>query len=361
MTKTTDINLRQSEVIDAMRFPLIVLVVFIHTIGSEIKQIDWNSNLDLYLVISELNSHNIGRIAVPSFFLFSGYFFFFKMEKWSFTFYFMQLKKRVKTILLPFILWTIVFIAIILVKNAVFKLLGFETDDYLSRINIQSLSNIFWINLLNYPLWFLRDLICMSLLTPVFYYCFKYLKIFGLIILFLVYFLNLESNIPGLSTTAFMFFGIGAYMGLNKKNILALTIKIKEIAYIVSIALLGISLYFNGTSTHEYIVRAFVPFGIVVLINIVNTLCNNSDKIKAQLIKLSPTVFFIFGLHVIYIMNWIAGASVKIQTIFPDSMFLKITLYFCSPIIAISICLVIYYLMKRLFPKTLSLLLGSRS
>ena len=77
---------------------------------------------------------------------------------------------------------------------------------------------LFWHTPVNYPLWFLRDLICMSALSPLFYAFFKYLKIYGLLILLALYLSVWETNIAGLSMTAIMFFGAGSYMGIYKKE-----------------------------------------------------------------------------------------------------------------------------------------------
>ena len=57
-----------------------------------------------------------------------------------------------------------------------------------------SLYMLFWHTPVNYPLWFLRDLICMSALSPLFYAFFKYLKIYGLLILLALYLSVWETN-----------------------------------------------------------------------------------------------------------------------------------------------------------------------
>ncbi len=66
----------QSKLVNGLRFPLIVLVVFIHVLPIKLNIIDEFSLSDrnLYLYISEIISHTIGKIAVPCFFLFSGFY-----------------------------------------------------------------------------------------------------------------------------------------------------------------------------------------------------------------------------------------------------------------------------------------------
>jgi peptidoglycan/LPS O-acetylase OafA/YrhL len=96
---------RQSEAIEIVRFLLVFLVLFIHMRPFDLALVELNfSSMGLYVVLSEMVSHNLGGIAVPCFFLFSGFFFFCKIgAEWSFDFYWGQLRKRCWTLLLPII------------------------------------------------------------------------------------------------------------------------------------------------------------------------------------------------------------------------------------------------------------------
>ena len=70
---------RQSEVIAAMRFPLMVLLLFAHVLPEKSIPIEMNlSGMNIYHLFSEGISHNLSRIRNPLFFLFSGFFFFTK-------------------------------------------------------------------------------------------------------------------------------------------------------------------------------------------------------------------------------------------------------------------------------------------
>ena len=72
-------NNQLSTVLDVLRFPMIVLVLFMHVVPISANAIphefSWES---LYLFTTEFVAHNFGRIAVPIFFLISGYLFFLK-------------------------------------------------------------------------------------------------------------------------------------------------------------------------------------------------------------------------------------------------------------------------------------------
>ena len=65
----------QSDVINWLRFPMIVMVVYIHYFESNKTGQETIGN-EVYNNLMILMSHVISRAAVPTFFLVSGYFFF---------------------------------------------------------------------------------------------------------------------------------------------------------------------------------------------------------------------------------------------------------------------------------------------
>ena len=157
-----ELEKRQSEVIAAMRFPLMVLLLFAHVLPMVSVPIEMNlSEMNIYHFISEGISHNLSRIRNPLFFFFSGFFFFRKLEEWNAGFYRSQLKKRIRSLLLPYLLWNILMIAAIYIKNyAVTSFLSMEPGEELSSLRVTPWYILFWHTPANYPMWFLRDLLC---------------------------------------------------------------------------------------------------------------------------------------------------------------------------------------------------------
>lgn len=355
-----ELEQRQSEVIEAMRFPLIILVVFIHVLPDYLVPLQMNlSGMNIYYVISESFSHVIGRIAVPCFFLFSGFFFFRKLDTWNFDFYRSQLKKRCMTIVIPCFLWNSLMVIAIIIKQYVFSLLSLEIKyDGIFDIHNQSWYELFWLGPVNFPLWYLRDLICMSLLTPLFYYLFKYIKVYGLLILVALYLTTWEINIKGFSMTASMFFGLGAYFGIYKRNILEFCLKVKSISGIGALLFLCCAIYSNGYELSEYFIRPFVLLGVITAINIMNWVIKH-EYWKKKLYRLSVTVFFIYAVHEIYIINWVKGAFARIFV--ADTGGGLLLNYILVPVITINICLVLYLLLDKAVPKTLAFMMGGRA
>ncbi|NAW51338.1 acyltransferase family protein [Elizabethkingia argentiflava] len=356
--KNTDLTKIQSSVIQLLRFPLIVLVIFVHMLPFELKKMKWSlQGYDIYNNITELISHYIGRLPVPCFFLFSGYFFFIKVSEWNASIYFSKLKKRIKTLLIPYLIWNILHILTVYLKNLIFYQFGKGWDEGYHEIRTLPLYDLLWGRPINYPLWYLRDLIVMMILTPFYYYYYKYTKIYGLMLSLMIYLLVLESNIPGLSTTAIFYFGLGSFMALSGRNMLAFSIRYSKVAIIMAVIALGMTSYYTGSHFYEYCMRIFIVFGVIVMLFLGYKLYKY-EKLKNTLIALTSSVFFIYALHTIYILGWLKGGWLK--TPLSTSYSGKLLGYFLIPFICIGMIFLLYRLMKRFCPKILSLMIGNR-
>ena len=105
----------QSQTINWLRFPLAVAVVFIHSFGipSEYALPSLNissfSGMDFFNLIRICFSHVITHVAVPIFYLISGYLFFFRLKDFDFRRgYLEKIKSRLHTLVIPYILWNLI-------------------------------------------------------------------------------------------------------------------------------------------------------------------------------------------------------------------------------------------------------------
>lgn len=346
------------EVINVLRFPLVLLVVYIHTIPPPLFDIWTETNhISPYKLVTELLSHHIGRIAVPCFFLFSGFFFFFKVTELNSDLYNKQIKNRFRTIFLPYLLWNLLMLFVVVLKNLIFDYMGKPADELTLNRHSFSWYNIFWGLPINFPLWYLRDLICMSLLSPCFYFFFKYLKWPGLVLLIGFYLSTFELNIPGLSSTAFAFFGVGAFFGLSKYNIASIGLKNKRLKFAISFILLLICAHFATSSSYEFWIRIFIISGVISVFCL-GHLIQQHEWLKKQCLNLAAYVFFIYAIHEIYIINWIKGAFYTYTSNANDAV--KLLVYFAIPLICIPVCIGLYKLLEIISPRILMVLIGGR-
>lgn len=103
-----DICVIQSRTVQWLRFVLAATVVLLHTNMSGFVEFTPLSEQPLSSTIYYVFSWGICLIAVPTFFMVSGYFFFTNLYKWDNGVYWTKIKKRARTLLLPYILWIII-------------------------------------------------------------------------------------------------------------------------------------------------------------------------------------------------------------------------------------------------------------
>ena len=101
-------SLSQYDVIRQLRFPMIVLVTFAHSYGHVADDFyllssEWNSYEFLKLLISQ----TLVKVAVPVFFIISGYLFFANVKEWNFSVYKEKMFRRVKKLLIPYLIWNL--------------------------------------------------------------------------------------------------------------------------------------------------------------------------------------------------------------------------------------------------------------
>lgn len=158
--------------------------------------------------------------AVPMFFFISGFLFFLKKDTYT-----SKWKKRFHSLVIPYIIWCAIgflipfFFQQIMGLGHLFKggeghlkpISEFEGWDYLKMFwNIRDGAPILS------TLWFLRNLILLVALTPVFHFLTTRLKCFFPILL-LANYLVMNLGVLCLSSADMFFFGIGCFLAINGK------------------------------------------------------------------------------------------------------------------------------------------------
>ena len=367
-------NELQSKTIDWLRFPLVVLVLFGHINPLVDMQ---SANLSLYDIFGTLISKTLGHLTISCFFMFSGYLFFVQVKEWSRTVYFTKMKKRLRTLLLPYVLFNVLAISVQILKMILKDdgtLYPFLND--LSENWYRILWNYKWVegytvNMLGQPLqmcftpyliplWFMRELMVMVVISPIVYYLVKYTKVFGVVVLGLCYYTNIWIEIPGYSAqfflTAFFFFSLGAFFSVNGKNMVVSLRKYQIVWFVISLITMFLSVYFYGTDYKAYFLPIFILSGVISVINITSYFM---ERGKLRVSKtLSKATFFIYLTHDISILYYTTLVFNKI--IGTDSTMQLLAIYFVTPFVCAGVILCIYVAMQRFFPKLLGLCVGNR-
>ncbi len=343
----------ESTTIDWLRFPMAAMVVLLHT-GS----LGCDSTFPLYSSLCILLPNGICRIAVPMFFLFSGYFFFKGFESWNWSLYWEKIKKRTKSLFVPYILWNIIAALLIYSYNWLrMNLNGAEVISLTETIKDWGGLRIFWDCdkglPLDYPLWFIRNLYIIVLCSPVIYLIIKHLKIFGILALLLLHIFY------GSFASGLFFFSAGGFIRIRHDSILNIALKGKTISYILApLLLIAILVFYHRVpSSYKILVSLFVVVGIIALFNLVfNGI--SSGRLKTNPF-LSKSSFFIFATHGILILHEFAHFIVLHCIPFKGEAYYCTDL-FVRPVIAIAICLGLFWFLDVTFPRLLALITGGR-
>lgn len=351
-----DFQLIQSKTINWLRFPLIVLVVYIHNYGSPYDYtpiINWAnlSSYDIYEIIRIFFSKVISHLAVPCFFFISGYLFFYNIDELNKLTYITKLKKRIKTLLIPYLLWNS-FAVIIDFYN-------FKNNSSFSDSIIHTASNLwyYFYNPLDYPLWYVRNLIILSIISPLYFKIINKGPIFFaiLLLLFLIV-LGDKTN-----ANSFVFFGFGALLSIKKLNIITTFRRIKKPMYIIALITMCLCVYYNSKYTNlgKRIYPLFILSGIISIFNIA------SFSIEKNYLKenvfLTSSVFFIYAIHILDPIIWMDKYFNQAFTLFEGNYWLCLFIYLIQPLIKISLCIILFFIMKCIVPKFVNIATGSRT
>lgn len=338
-----DIN--SSTKLSAIRTPLIFIVVLSH-VNNIYNDID---SLKITVDI-------ITKSVVPCFFLISGYFFL-KEKSLSMKLYKEKIYKRSKSLFIPYLIWNILPLLVPITLCLCTSILTTDLSKfqiYLTEIiNNESYNpiSLFWKNKVNgdsfypanFPLWYIRDLMLIIIVSPILYVSLKIFNIYFLLLCFILFLIGIPfSNI-------LLFFSIGMFLSLNNIDIISLSKK-----HTVIILFLYISLFYLVFKSHDSITTKVCMFlGVFSLFSLIN-MC--PSKIISVFYNLSKYSFFIYAIHAIYIYR----LDDIIYNFVPNNLIFHIISYVSVAIISCLIGILIYRILKVLSPKTLSILCGSR-
>lgn len=343
-----------------MRFPLIVIVVMIHTCQDAdnfaIQGRPFGEGFGTwYFALLYWMAESFGRLAVPCFFAISGYLFFYGVKQFGIDEYGQKVKRRIWSLLIPYVLWTLLMMAWTIIKSFP-ALHGIYPNAAKEVHDIQWFILSFWGNgtcPLLYPFWYVRDLMVTVVLTPLIYMTVKR----GSRVWFpLLAFLTIWGGkcFPtGLSPSSVMYFSIGAWFSIHGLT----TWESRRWHAIFPIIYIPLSI---SDTLLRSIFTLFIPllhpmcifFGFATVFIAARWLSNHGVVMSR---KLTSSVFFIFAAHA-----FILGDVKKVLFVVcnPHTEWASLLLHFSTIIIVVLICVTIYRLMYRVSPRLTHLLCG---
>lgn len=354
---------RQSQVINSLRFPAVLLVIASHCVITTRNQaLPFSLEAENVFLSLEQLWLSFGPTAVALFALITGYFYFYKVTSYSLNDYLTAQRKRVKTLLLPYILWNLLAIALLWGKNTVGQALGLGFAYNETEMLTVSSYNIFQLLLLpiDHPLWYLREIIILSLVSPIVYWLVKN-KYVGAIILAILFGVPQLANLPYYeylrSTHITFFFILGSYLGYHKRSLLVGE-RVKYLSYALGLIYPAYRIWFVDVWFLSQYANILLLFWVVAAINIGIDLYNKKPELSRRLAGLTPAVFFMYAAHAILIINLIRGI---VYSVLPwDDAWEKIIALIVTSILAPIVTYVTYRVLSKYFPRISEFLSGGR-
>lgn len=339
------------DTLQIMKFFLILGVVMIHS--NVLAGISLNDNTDIShsgIFIMRLIPGAICQVCVPCFFILSGYLYFHNFHNLTFNNYLNKNRRRVKTLLIPYILWNIIGLILLFVKHYYLDIPAYAVINE-GKISISGLILGFWNFHHGLPyafaFWFIRNLIIFVILSPIGYIIGKSKPGFIIFILIIA--------ISNTYLYGFEYFVIGAFIALNRVNIFSLPKILAIISSIICFFLfIAEATWFISHNESTLLIRNAAAFITILYI----ARCTTSVYVSHPIFRtLVASTFFIYAIHQFFCT---ITRNFYIS-IFGLESFTGITLSFlASWLTLVLISIIIWLIIKTISPRTAAILSGGR-
>lgn len=347
------ISTYNSKKIAVLNVVAIVLVLLLHSHFLEAADYTIAQNVQLFT-----GTNGISGVAVPLFYFISGMLFFKNVNQIKDCV--LGIRKRVRSLLLPYIIWNIVFVLWYLFMSYIPGISGFINSDMLSNFCIDSpITSLEYLLLepAGFHLWFLRDLILYVLVSPLIYIGCKRFPIIGLLAFFILF--------GGIARCGITYFTAGAIVaihygldvfdkGLFKNNGFKLILFLLFLAKCIMTVLPS----FNTITYNPYFQQIANMAGIISVWWIYDVLFKVFSKGTYGIILLyiSKFSFFIYLFHE-PALNIIKKMGVFLLGVNNTTL---IVLYLISPLLMVAFAISVAKLFKIVMPKFYSIAVGGR-
>ncbi|SIO10474.1 acyltransferase [Fibrobacter sp. UWB11] len=349
------LNQQESRSISSLKVIFCFLIILLHA-HYHIPSVESVSDVgsfvyELQKFIREYFSTFLADLAIPGFALISGYLFFATAE-FSKEAYNKKIKNRVFTLLIPYIVWNLIVFA----GDVALAFLGKNNLVNNTEWDFLNVLNIFWSIKgngagtcpYNGPLWYIRDLFILCLLTPVIYPLLKsrfFKYIFGVALL-----VALFVNIPYVyyhERIFTIYFCLGAFFAVNQIKLFSFSNCVNKILLTGGVANMLYFIDYFGWMNFSAIPlkQIFVLCALLVFPSIALKYLQNE-----KIVGLASGTFFIYCMHNSFLS--VLGPLIKGQ-----SSVVYLLYYLLLPVLDFATGYVLYLGIKKLNNPILNLCL----
>lgn len=347
-----------SKIINIVKAIGIILVIYIHVNDSEVPNIwgDFSLSFSCFaLLLKYIISRVIARVAVPSMFLVSALLLYWKPIDYK-----QNLLKKINSLLIPYTIINTGWICAFFLAQQIPVLSGFFSNSqyYVSEWNLSQWADALWGvtgEPLVYPLWFVRDLFFLNILSVLLKNIIDKFPKAILIILLFAWIINVDTKVFFCSIQSLCFWCLGYYIikynlhfeGLKRINFY------KPLAIFLIFTVLDCLSLKRG---YYYVIihQVCILIGVVLLLKIACML-----SIRKNII-LAPVIRYGFG---IYLFHELFLSTIKkiLNRFIDDNMFPGLVVYFVLPIFVLLICIQICRLLEKISPTLYAIIVGGRT
>lgn len=366
-----------------LRFPLAVGVVFIHCLGTPLV---WEQCADLSALdfLRWLLSSALPALAVPTFFVISGFLFFQGFSSgWDTRRYVGKLRRRFFTLLVPYVVWNALKVLLLFAQ--------YRLDEWPIVWDQLGGFDLFWgcrsvgsdaVSPLGYslghlsapihvPLWFVRDLMAMCLLAPLWAWLLRS-RPWRYVVLGMLgagYAFRLLPYVGGISGTSAFMFALGASCALSGRDLSAPFLRHRTVLVGVFVVLMGVQLFGQGHCGEwvlHFVRLATLFVGMAMLFSLAGHSEGSSDAVlrSSESVSsrgergasgLASASFFVFAAHPVAL----AVVEKGLRLLLPYAgMGWDIVRYLLLPLIAVVVCLSVFFFLRRCLPRCSAPLTG---
>lgn len=352
---------RASARLSVIRFPLIVLVVFIHAYQGTVVvaglQLGPAETGSFANVIRAFISQGVARTAVPLFFLMSGYLFFIGIEAPGA--YARKLRDRCRTLLLPFLFWNVLcLLGIALAQSlpqtsAYFSGRGEIVRDYDAFGFINAILGITRMPVA-YQFWFIRDLMLLVVMAPLIFLIARYLSWLAVALAGAVWLAGpVVFSVP--SVEAFLFFLIGSVLAQRGLDIFVLD-RFGSWFFAAFIFLVALDVLLAGRPGAFLWHKMAIISGVPTFLWLTGFLVDNPSW-RRLFVWLAGSSFFVYAAHepVLTILRKLVYHAMP-----PHGDFMVVFWFFTLPVVVITGLIVAFSGLRKVAPRFASLITGGR-
>lgn len=355
-----ELSLKTSKKIIFLSFIMSLVVVFRHCMVEYLlfKGIVLNcSGFDYYF--QNLLSDVWGQIAVPFFFIVSGFFMIGKYQK-GFRYFKDLCIKKLSGLIMPYLFWTTTaFIVMFAIQNIPGISRFFNSDLILDKSfldNIKDILNARYVQ----QFWYLQHLILLTVISPFLFLYAKWTKWLGLIPVFLAYCL-VNISFQYLNFGSIFYFLCGGIISMYPKILIFRVSKKWIIVFSIFFFVLSLFLVFMNYTESINWLKETLWDKVIILIGIIYAwLIYDPFSDAIWNFKYSRIYNYSFALYALHYSTLLVSLKKLFLLILGTSEFSLFLTYILTFMATIFICLVVIDVLAKHVPKMYNIMIGGR-